>query len=153
MNRMISKQFEIFNVVISFVAVYVVDSFRRFKESTQVFFHYKAMFTNATNHITKRVFRAINQHITSMDSSAAFPVRRFSTAFAFADAAARTIYSVLAFVTFKLFVAIRTNFYGPVAFVSYSSAWHNCTPFKKIDFSTIIYGEPHNVNIYEKRKN
>jgi len=47
MIRMVGKEFKIFNSIISSISIYMMDSFRWFKFSSEMLFHYMSMLKNA----------------------------------------------------------------------------------------------------------
>ena len=73
------KQFQVFNSVIVFDSVNMVDYLSPFKVSTERFFHYKSLFWNITKTIFRWMVRQINTLITIMD----FPTNIISRSLSF----------------------------------------------------------------------
>lgn len=64
MFPIISKQFKVFNSVIKFVAINMVDNFHSGKESSKFLFHYKSLFGNPHIFSGKRVMGLPNRIIS-----------------------------------------------------------------------------------------
>lgn len=67
-----SKQFQIFNSIIRFVMVYMVDCFVSLKRATKMFFHHYSMFISITT-------RSPNKFISSFVEVKTFPITFFGT--------------------------------------------------------------------------
>jgi len=147
MNSMIMKQLKIFNTIVCFISIYVMDSFRRLQKTTQMFLHYETMFTNTTGGCTtKRVVRAINQYIASTEPFTTFPISSFFTFSIKSDSAKgfsmffcpgrfRFAKGFSMFFCSRIFA--RFHIWG--SFVN--TCWHNIIPFKKGCLFTIIQGD------------
>lgn len=71
MDRSI-RQFKIFDSVICFIVVFVMDYLMRFKIPTQLFFHYKSVLSNITTSC-RGVIRGVNHYVSLMKNPTAFP--------------------------------------------------------------------------------
>lgn len=67
MFRVRRKQPKIFNPIVHFISVYMVNYFLRFKKSTQIFFHNKSMlkYSNSTYSSTIRMSWTISKNIST----------------------------------------------------------------------------------------
>jgi len=78
MTRIISKKFKIFNSIIIFNTVNMVDNFFFFKITTNMFFHDNSMLPNISARITKRMRRFFNKNVSIfIFCPSAFPLGMF----------------------------------------------------------------------------
>ena len=68
------RQSQIFQAIISFHAVYVMNYLMRFKVAAQMFFHHKTMFLNISVFITKGMLTIKNKNIPISFEFSTFPV-------------------------------------------------------------------------------
>src|SRR3990167_5147588 len=66
MLRLIFNQFKVFNPIIKFITIKMVNYFFGSKISTKFFFHYQSVFSNVSNTICKRMLRYKDHFITTM---------------------------------------------------------------------------------------
>ena len=71
-----SSNNEVFNPIIVFNSVDMVDCFTCFKKTSEVFFHYQTVFTNIFLAICKRMFRIFNENIARarVEDTTTFPI-------------------------------------------------------------------------------
>lgn len=69
------KQFKIFNSIIGFNAVNVMDYFFLEQVSSKILFHNKTMFIDISSSISKWMFRAKNHYISISTTSSIIPFR------------------------------------------------------------------------------
>lgn len=70
------KQLKVFNAVVGFHVVLVMNNLLWFKISPEIFFHYKAVFSDIITSNRVRMVRAIYINIASVYKSATFPAIR-----------------------------------------------------------------------------
>lgn len=97
-----SQNFQIFNSIVRFYSIFVMDKFSFFKQSSKMFFHYETMFQNIPRIITGWPKRIINSFIF-MSCVVVTYGRKFFTFF-------RTSFSFLFFTRMnpKIFFTIST---------------------------------------------
>ena len=79
MFAIITKQFKILNSIIIFNPIYMMNLLRRFKITTQVFFHNQMRTANISFAFTIRMFRLMYINISSTITNSTFPSRMVST--------------------------------------------------------------------------
>mgnify|MGYP001618930092 CR=1 FL=1 len=77
MFLIIRKQLKIFNPIIVFNTINMVNRFSWFKETIQIFFHNKTMFSNAIIFVTKWMIWRINRNVSSKITATPFPIWMF----------------------------------------------------------------------------
>ena len=77
MVRVFYKQFKIFNPVIGFIAVDMMNNLFGFKIPPNMLFHDKTVFADVKSHNFMRMIRSVNQNIPIMNVFSAFPVGGF----------------------------------------------------------------------------
>ena len=73
MSNRIFKQCKIFNSIIKFIPIYMVDYFCSFKSSPKVFFHDKSMFKNVSAFSFFSIFGKSYTKVVSIFSFSTFP--------------------------------------------------------------------------------
>lgn len=79
MHGFINKILKIYQSIIIFNSIFMMDSFCKRKISPKMFFHHKTTSLYISSHSTKRMFRFINPYITSVFKFSAFPCRAIRT--------------------------------------------------------------------------